>query len=303
MPKQVIALLMLVHLATSWLSNLSATTLTATQTSQTCDDSSLNFSVLPLEAQGRMPDSQIIAGKRDIAWVWLGSPSARYPHKALGSEVHATTLHVLSSKAPSQQLTYSLPPDNVFEDRVPRLVDLDGDGRDEIILVEANSLLGAAVTVFGLRNGKITELARGPYVGSSFRWINPVGAADFDGDGNLDIASVMTPHIGGVLTLSHYRPPYLEPYAQVQDVSNHLFGQTEQQLATITFRTDQNPVIIIPNMQLMRLKALRWDKSGKWVELAQSSILRSRVKRVAVAQGDGCMTLEDNSTWNLKLTP
>jgi hypothetical protein len=109
--------------------------------------------------------------------------------------------------------TYSLPSHRVFEDRVPRLVDLDGDGRDEILLVEADVVFGAALVVLGLRNDAIVERARGPAVGSSFRWLNPVGVSDFDGDGRSDLASVTTPHIGWVLTLLHYRPPRLEPFA------------------------------------------------------------------------------------------
>jgi hypothetical protein len=300
-PKHIIVVLMLVHLGTSWLSNLSATTLTTTLTSQPCEESSKISPASPLEAKNFLTDSQVIAGKRDIAWVWLGSPSKRYPHKALGSEIHATTLHVLTGNSPSEELIYSLPQNKVFEDRTPRLFDLDDDGRDEIVLVEADSLLGAAVTVLGLRNGKITELARGPYVGATFRWINPVGVADFDGDGSLDVAGVTTPHISGVLTLSHFRPPHLVPYAQVRDVSNHRFGQIEQQLASVFYISGQNPVIIIPDFQLMKLKALNLDKSGKWVELAQSTTLRSRVKRLTAAQDEGCLTLEDNSTWNVKL--
>ena len=103
----------------------------------------------PAEASSRIPDSQAVAGSKDIAWVWLGSPTRRYPHGALGSPVHAGSVHVLTRTPPGLMATVelSLPVHRVFEDRVPRLADLDGDGRDEIVLVEADALRGAALVV------------------------------------------------------------------------------------------------------------------------------------------------------------
>ena len=257
----------------------------------------------PAAAQYRLAQSQAVAGVRDIAWVWLGSPTSRYPHAALGSTQHAASLHVISTLANAQPQTYSLPMHRVFEDRVPRLADLDGDGRDEIILVEADALQGAALVVFGLRNGAIVELARGPHAGSTFRWLNPVGVADFDGDGRSDLASVTTPHIGGVLTLHHYRPPRLEPFARATDVSNHRMGEREQQLAVVVAQPGQRPVILIPDMQLMALQALRWDAPGQWTELARPLALPARAERFTPLDGGGCLRLADGNWWRVTLAP
>jgi len=280
-----------------------ASTLTLTAAHQACGVTAKVSTPPPLAAQQRLAQSQVTSGVRDIAWAWLGSPTSRYPHAALGSRQHAASLHVLPSLARAQLLTYSLPLHRVFEDRIPRLVDLDGDGRDEIILVEAEALKGAALVVYGLRNGSVTELARGPYAGSSFRWLNPVGVADFDGDGLLDLASVTTPHIGGALTLHHYRPPRLEPYARTTDVSNHRMGELEQQLAVILSQAGQRPAILIPDMQLTALQALRWDPPGQWTELAQPMALPARAERFTPLDGGGCLKLTDGSWWRVMLVP
>ena len=140
-----------------------ASALTLTTAAPACGITTAQQTAPPTAAQHRLAQSQAVAGVRDIAWVWLGSPTSRYPHAALGSTQHAASLHVVATQANAPPQTYSLPMHRVFEDRLPRLADLDGDGRDEIILVEADALRGAALVVFGLHNGAIVERARGPH--------------------------------------------------------------------------------------------------------------------------------------------
>ncbi len=263
----------------------------------------------PPEASSRLPDSQAVAGSKDIARVWLGSPTRRYPHGALGSPVHAGSVHVLtrSPRGDSLEVGLSLPVHRVFEDRIPRLVDLDGDGRDEIVLVEADALRGASLVVLGLavRDGEpsLVERARGPHAGSTFRWLNPVGFADFDGDGRLDVASVTTPHIGGVLTLHHLQPPALVPFARALDVSNHRMGALEQQLAVIVQQPGLRPTIIVPDMARRALHALRWEAPGQWHELADLQPLPGTVERLTPRPDGACAWLADGRVLRVNLQP
>lgn len=306
-------------LATLWLAGTcSAMGLQVEPAPAECGVPALVAPAPPEAARQRLAQSQAVRGQRDIAWAWLGSPTQRYPHGALGSSIHAASLHVLARtpEAGLQERVYTLPLRRVFEDRVPRLVDMDGDGRDEIILVEADAFQGAALVVFGLRADgtgasaggataalQLTELARGPGAGSAFRWLNPVGVADFDGDGQLDIASVVTPHVGGVLTLHHYRPPRLEPYARATDVSNHRMGMLEQQLAVMVEQAGHRPTLVLPDMQLRALHALRWVAPGKWQELADPQPLPARVERLTPLAGGGCLLLANRSWWRVTLLP
>ena len=267
----------------------------------------------PSQAAKRLPESQAVNGNKDIAWAWLGSPTMRYPHKALGASTHAGSLHVLlnSASGKSQEIEFNLPFNRVFEDRVPRLVDLDGDGRDEIILIESDALRGSATVVYGLQYSKnskdsktapkLAELARSAQTGSTFRWLNPVGVADFDGDGKLDLASVITPHVGGLLTLYHYAPPKLASFAQAMDTSNHRMGDLEQQLAVIVEQKGHRPTIIVPDMQLKALHALRWEQPGQWKELADVKPLPATIKRITPLPGGGCMLLTDATWWRVQL--
>ncbi len=248
----------------------------------------------------RLAGSLIAYGKQDIQSAWLTSPTLRYPHSALGSATHAgsVTIQLASNKT----LVYELPINRVFEDLTPRLLDLDKDGKDELILIESDALRGSAVVVLGMRAGKLVELARGPHTGSTFRWLNIVGAADFDGDGKLDLAAVLTPHIGGTLTLYHYRPPHLVAYASSMDVSNHLMGSPEQQLAAIALEPKVRPTVIVPDMSLKALHALRWQANGRWMELSDVMPLPAKVQRLTPISGGACALLADQTWWRVMLT-
>lgn len=261
----------------------------------------------PAAAAQRLPHSQVVHGDRNVRWAWLGSPTTRYDHAALGSNVLAGSLHamVATRAGSTREVVYRLPPNRVFEDLVPRLVDLDGDGRDEIMLVESDVTLGSALLVLSVPHADQdwTVMARSPFAGTAFRWLNPVGLADFDGDGHPDIASVTTPHIGGVLTLYHFRPPQLIPYAQRRDVSNHRYGEREQHLAVIVARPDKRSVVIVPTLQYGALQALRWTPAGHFDALQEPYRLTAQVRRMTSLPDGGCLLLEDASWWHVKLVP
>lgn len=272
----------------------------------------------PAVAAQRLPQSQAVQGQRDIAWAWLGSPSNRYAHAALGSNLHATTLHALLTNATGQshEVTYQLPLDRVFEDRVPRLIDLDQDGNDEIVVVEADARHGASLVVFGVRSVSqatntarprpqeaLVELARSPAIGQPMRWLNPVGAADFDGDGQIDLAAVITPHLDGVLTLYQFHPPQLVPYASASGFSNHRNGTLEQQLAVVVDQQGKRPSILIADLQYRTMNLLRWDAPGRWSKVTSSTILPAVLEYSQPIPGGGCLRLTDGSWWRATRHP
>ena len=110
-----------------------------------------------------------------------------------------------------KRLQVDLPPRRVFEDLEPRLVDVDDNSRDEIMVVESDSkFLGASLALFRHRRRPTqTDCGHLSFLGQPYRWLNPLGVGDYDGDGKLDIALVATPHIGGKLRL--YRFTKLKP--------------------------------------------------------------------------------------------
>ncbi len=117
-------------------------------------------------------------------------------------------------------LAFSTPRGHLYEDIAPHLADLDGDGRPEVIAVETNHRRGARLLALFL-NGRS---AGTPYIGEPRRWLAPIGAADFDGDGRDEFAYVETPHLGKTLRIVRLDANRLRIQATVSGLTNHRIG-------------------------------------------------------------------------------
>ena len=180
---------------------------------------------------GALPDLRIARGSRNVAEAWLADPTTRYRHFVLGSPYEAGSLVVLLKDG--RTLALRLPKSSVFEDRIPRLADLDGDGSDEIVLVHTYLDRGAALAVIAVRGDQLKIIAETPPTGAPHRWLNPAGIADFDGDGRLDIAYVQMPHVLGRLRVWTLRPEGLKEIATLDDTANHVAGSRQLGLAAV----------------------------------------------------------------------
>lgn len=176
-------------------------------------------------APGLIPDGEVARGAGVIRRAWFSDPTAEYGHAILGDAVEAKTLRVQT--ADGRQLSFTAPDGTVFEDLTPRLWDLDRDGEAEAWVIRAGPEEGARLEAYGVHDGAlILRFATDP-IGTGFRWLNPIGVADFIGDGLREVALVRTPHIGGLLIL--YRPAgaYLERFIAAPGFSNHAIGSRE----------------------------------------------------------------------------
>jgi hypothetical protein len=114
---------------------------------------------------------------------------------------------------------------SVFEDMAPRLHDMDGDGRPEAIVVESSVKGGAALAIYRLR-GKQLRKTKTPEIGTRNRWLAPIGVADFDGDGHMDVAYIDRPHLARTLRVWSYRAHGLVEIATKTGLTNHRIGET-----------------------------------------------------------------------------
>ena len=213
-----------------------------------------------MEQPDQLPHSRVARGEHDILKAWLAGPTNRYKHGVLGDDLEASRLVVELSDGDILKL--ELPHSRVFEDLEPRLQDLDGDNNDEILVVESDVNLGASLAIYSVMNRHIMRRAMTPFIGQSSRWLNPLGVGDFDADGSLDVAIVVTPHIGGILRLYHFTEPTLSQFGEIRGVSTHQIGSTELGLGRIVSLRTGNDGLLLPDQSRRTLILLRWSSNS-----------------------------------------
>ena len=164
-----------------------------------------------------------------ISAAWYQDPTDIYQHGVLGDGIEAQSLSVYTDSAGQNSCgakQLRLDASHVFEDIAPRLVDLDGDGRAEVITVRSHLHKGAQLAIWQDVPGEtgLRLLATTPYIGRAHRWLAPVGAADLDGDGHVEIAFIDRPHLAKTLRIWRFRNGRLTDVAQRAGLTNHRIG-------------------------------------------------------------------------------
>jgi hypothetical protein len=195
--------------------------------------SALVHSALP---PGALPDAvvnQRETGQGTLS-AWLDQPTTRYGHAVLGDGIEAGGLSIKYADGIEQTLT--LPASRVFEDRFVRFTDDLHEGRPVLMTVTSYLDAGAALTLVdpGAPGGPgPSVLAEAAAIGIANRWLNPVGAADVDGDGRIEFLAVVTPHIGGALTAYEHLGDRLVVKYSLDGFSNHAYGSRELGLSAV----------------------------------------------------------------------
>lgn len=184
-------------------------------------------------ADGRLPDGEVaVAPGQGVVQAWYARPTDRYGHGVLGDAIEAGSLVVVDDQGRRHE--HVLGDHRVFEDITPRLVDLDGDGANEVVTIRADLAAGAAVAVYGIRDGVLAEIAATAPIGRRNRWLSVAATADFLGDGMPRIAVVLMPHLAGELELLELRGRQLVRIAgPVAGYSTHAIGSRVLSLAGV----------------------------------------------------------------------
>ena len=159
-----------------------------------------------------------------IVSAWYDGATDRYDHGVLGDTIEPSILIVNDADQCSH--TVELDNDHVFEDIETRLADIDNHPGNEVITIRSHQNKGAQIAVYKYTAEKgLHLLDTTPYIGTANRWLAPVGIADFNQDGNVDIAFVDRPHLAKLLRVWSYRDGRLTETANQSGYSNHQIGE------------------------------------------------------------------------------
>ncbi len=199
-------------------------------------------------------------------------PTERYGHFALGRPHEYA--QVVASTSSGQRLVFDLPENEVFEDLAPRLVHLGGGQAPLLLSIVSSRSAGARLVLLGLHEGALRVRAQSAAVGTPTRWLNPVAVADLDGDGRAEVAAVITPHIGGLLTAYRLEQDRLEPIARARGFSNHEYGSPELALS-LALPIAGRMHLLVPDRARTQLRMMALDTTAQgvqWVERGRCTL-------------------------------
>ena len=193
------------------------------------------------------------------------APTTRYAHGVLGDAIEYGALEVSFTlrgecKSDTTSAAITLPDSLVFEDIAPRLWDVDGDTLPEVVAVESSLTEGARLTVWTLADGELTRLASTPHIGQAYRWLAPIGAADLDGDGAIEIAYIDRPHLAKLLRVWRYSDGELQLVAEGRGLTNHRIG--DRMISSDLRVCEGKPTLITANSNWTQIIGTTLDADG-----------------------------------------
>lgn len=206
-----------------------------------------------------LPDARFARVSEETYAVLTGETD-RYGHGALGDDTEAGTLLLLEvGEGLSQRARIGFE-GAVAEGLQPIVAGFQGAAEPGVLVTLTDKTEGARLAAFDLEGQRV---ARGPSVGTGFRWRHQLCLAPFGPDGAPEIAAVKTPHIGGVVEFYRRRGDRLEIVAEAGDYASHTFGSRNLDGGLAADLDGDGTVeLLLPTQSRDTLQALRRTSYG-----------------------------------------
>lgn len=189
-------------------------------------------------------------------------PAQRYGHDILGNTPEWANLTLDWGPSADPAYTGGAPAlvmrleDGIFEDVAPRVIALDTDPLPEVLVVNSERGRGARLMILDVNADGIRAIT-GPFIGQQNRWYAPLGAADLDGDGTVEVMWIDRPHLAKELRIAQVRGDTLVEVAALAGLTNHRIGEPD--IAGGIRTCNGTPEMILATGNWSDLVAITWD--------------------------------------------
>jgi hypothetical protein len=220
-----------------------------------------------------LPDARILSDDTGRL-MFLSSPTTQYPHGVLGDAIEAKGITWVDARfRPITSKEILIPEGDVIEGIAPIWVDMNGDGSREIIVTQSNPQEGARIVIYR-EDGSVFAESRS--IGQGFRWIHLIAVGQFIEGGPREVATVRTPHIGGVLEIYGLEGDQLVIQAELGGYSSHQIGSRNLDGAVaVDLDGDGQYEIIVPSQEQTSVAAIQLA-DGR-LQVAWSETLQSKI--------------------------
>ena len=208
-----------------------------------------------------LPDGRILFDENGRLLI-LSDPTGRYGHGVLGDALEGGGL-ILVETGGAEPVVASrivIPEPQVIEGIMPLWVDWDGDGQREIIVTLSDANQGAQIVLYG-EDGE--QLAAGEPIGRGQRWRHQIAVAPFGLSGEMELATVLTPHIGGTVGFYQWDGKQLNIVAELSGYTSHVINSRNLDMALAgDFNGDGQPELLLPTDDRTQLGGIRRTANG-----------------------------------------
>lgn len=216
--------------------------------------------IAPVEAE-ILPDGRLLFDENGRLLI-LSDPTGRYNHGVLGDDLEAGGVILVETSGAEPEIAshITVAEPQVIEGIMPLWVDWDGDGQREIIVTLSDASQGAQI---GLYSEDGEQLAAGEPIGQGQRWRHQIAVAPFGPNGEMELATVLTPHIGGIVGFYQWEGDKLNIVAELPGYTSHVINSRNLDMAMAgDFNGDGRPELLLPTNDRTQLGGIQRTADG-----------------------------------------